>query len=185
MQEGSCGLGYIFPNYSTGWDTAAISDQSNEFDLSCGRCYEVQCRNEDVLDGFGEVLPRSKACYNTSESIVVRVTDACPCIKPDNQESNDRWCCGDDGSGAAHFDLSIWAFEKLAPIENGVINVEFRPVNCSYQPRYPSPAPDEPTPIEFDPPEGARPEGPECELHLTSMSVFLSCYCYSTCFRKA
>jgi hypothetical protein len=41
--------------------------------------------------------------------VVVKVTDTCPCHYPGNYRSNKRWCCGD----MPHFDLSVWAFEKV------------------------------------------------------------------------
>jgi hypothetical protein len=139
-----------------------LSDQSKEFDGSCNRCYEVRCRNANFTDGFGERLQRSKACYNTSQSVVVRIVDACPCVKQGNEFSNKRWCCGDKGSKAAHMDLSIWAFERLAPTNLGVIGIQFREVKCTYKPAAFAPRPRNPTPVRSNPPPGARPEGPKC-----------------------
>jgi hypothetical protein len=60
-----------------------------DFADSCGRCYEVACEPGTVVDGFGEELDRADACRNGS--VVVRVTDSCPCVKPENPESNKRW----------------------------------------------------------------------------------------------
>jgi hypothetical protein len=33
-----------------------------------------------------------------------------------------------------HFDLSVWAFEKLADMKWGVISIQYRQVDCGYQP---------------------------------------------------
>jgi hypothetical protein len=43
-------------------------------------------------------------------SVVIKVTDTCPCNYPNNWYSNKRWCCGD----MPHFDLSVWAFERVS-----------------------------------------------------------------------
>ena len=55
----------------------------------------------------------------------------------DNFFSNKRWCCGD----LYHFDLSAWAFEKLADTKWGVIGVEWRDVPCSHRPAKPAAKP--------------------------------------------
>jgi hypothetical protein len=39
-----------------------------------------------------------------------------------NEYSNKRWCCGD----MDHFDVSVWAFEKLADQKWGVIGIKYR-----------------------------------------------------------
>lgn len=39
-----------------------------------------------------------------------------------NEYSNKRWCCGD----MDHFDVSVWAFEKLADQKWGVIGIKCR-----------------------------------------------------------
>lgn len=62
--------------------------------------------------------------------MVIKIVDSCPCEYPDNQYSNKRWCCGD----MDHFDLSVWAFEKLADRRWGVIGLEYRRVPCDFKP---------------------------------------------------
>jgi hypothetical protein len=125
---------------------AALSDYSEEFEDSCGRCYELRCTNEIITDGYGQEINRSNACYDTDKSIVVRIVDACPCVYPTNKISNSRWCCNDNRY--THFDLSIWAFEKLAPTSNGVISTEARRVPCDYYPSDPGSNPYGPSPGE-------------------------------------
>lgn len=48
-------------------------------------------------------------CYNNYASVVIMVTDTCPCVYPNNYASNKRWCCGD----MYHIDMSVWAYEKV------------------------------------------------------------------------
>ncbi|GBF98268.1 hypothetical protein Rsub_10931 [Raphidocelis subcapitata] len=129
IHEGSCEFGQVDPTVGTGWDIAALSDMDPEFEGSCGRCYEVACVPGTVVDGFGEELDRADACRNGS--VVVRITDSCPCIKPENPESNKRWCCGD----ARQLDLSWRAFEKIGHAEKGVVGVRFRQVPCPTGPK--------------------------------------------------
>jgi hypothetical protein len=61
-------------------------------------------------DGYGQWLDRQNVCYNDYSSVVIMVTDTCPCVYPDNYASNKRWCCGD----MYHLDLSVWAYEKVS-----------------------------------------------------------------------
>ncbi|KAL4422029.1 hypothetical protein ABPG77_005459 [Micractinium sp. CCAP 211/92] len=145
IHKGACGLGYQYKNLGTGWDVAAIADASPEFAGSCGRCYEVRCDpRSQVIDGYGNPYDRSSACKAGSASVVVRTVDNCPCNYPANPYSNKRWCCGDHAdTQGTHFDLSLWAFEKLADLKNGMMGIQWRRVPCSYRPS--DPAPDGPT----------------------------------------
>lgn len=88
----------------------AISDKAWDYAGSCGKCKEVRCKPMNFADGYGQWLDRSKVCYNDYSSVVVMVTDTCPCNYPDNYSSNKRWCCAD----MYHLDLSVWAYEKLS-----------------------------------------------------------------------
>ncbi|PNH12716.1 Expansin-A24 [Tetrabaena socialis] len=111
----------------TGRNVGAFSDQMEGFSSSCGKCFEVSCRNADFQDGYGETLSRSNACYDPSKSVVITIVDACPCRYPNNAYSNQRWCCGD----MDHIDLSQEAFEQLADLNQGVVAIRFREVDCS------------------------------------------------------
>eukprot|EP01024_Parvocaulis_polyphysoides_P062324 TRINITY_DN7089_c0_g3_i2.p1 TRINITY_DN7089_c0_g3~~TRINITY_DN7089_c0_g3_i2.p1 ORF type:complete len:425 (+),score=67.85 TRINITY_DN7089_c0_g3_i2:156-1430(+) len=130
IHEGSCGYGYLCPNVGTGWDVAALPDVHYEYSGSCGICYEVKCNPMTFHDGYGAQLDRSFQCHNPEESTVVTIVDTCPCQYANNAYSNKRWCCGD----MDHFDLSVWAFEKLTDIKWGVIGLLYRPVPCDYKP---------------------------------------------------
>jgi hypothetical protein len=84
-------------------------DVASDYAGSCGKCKEVKCKNTAFNDGYGQWLER-RECHNEYASVVVMVTDTCPCHYPDNYSSNKRWCCGD----MYHMDLSVWAFEKVS-----------------------------------------------------------------------
>ncbi|KXZ56866.1 hypothetical protein GPECTOR_1g781 [Gonium pectorale] len=93
------------------------------------KCFEVKCRNADISDGYGQSLHRRNACYDESKTVVITIADACPCRYPNNQYSNQRWCCGD----VAHLDISQEAFSQLANLGIGVIGLSYREVDCSTQ----------------------------------------------------
>ena len=62
-----------------GWNVAALSDVDLMYPESCGTCIEIRCNPVVITDNYGSVLDRTKACFNPSASVVVRVTDTCPC----------------------------------------------------------------------------------------------------------
>lgn len=130
IHYGSCGYYNLDPCTGTGWDIAALSDTFHAYSGSCGSCYEVACDNRAFKDGYGEFLDRNNVCSDSAASVVVTVTDTCPCNYPNNYHSNKRWCCGD----VDHFDLSVYAFEKLASTKWGVIGIKYRPVPCYHNP---------------------------------------------------
>jgi len=134
IHYGSCGYNYLDEHVGTGWDVTAISDRAPDFSGSCGKCKEVKCKKMSFKDGYGATLDRNGACYDDQASVVVTITDTCPCHYPGNSYSNKRWCCGD----MYHLDMSIWAFEKLADTKLGVIAVEYRDVPCSHKPSKPA-----------------------------------------------
>ncbi|KAG2442669.1 hypothetical protein HXX76_002752 [Chlamydomonas incerta] len=110
----------------TGRDVGAFSDQMDGFSSSCGRCYEVKCRNSQITDGYGQSMDRSNACFDEAKSVIITIADACPCRYPNNEYSNQRWCCGDMN----HVDLSREAFEQIADLGLGVIGLYMREVDC-------------------------------------------------------
>lgn len=57
---------------------------------SCGRCYEVACRPGYVNDGYGHSMDRTHSCQG-QKSVIVMITDTCPCYYPSNAYSNTRW----------------------------------------------------------------------------------------------
>ncbi|WIA29269.1 hypothetical protein OEZ86_011777 [Tetradesmus obliquus] len=130
IHHGSCGHNYQWPDQGTGWDVAAMNDGNPEYRGSCGVCYEIKCESSSVRDGYGENIDRNGVCKDTSKSVIVKITDTCPCNYPNNYFSNKRWCCGD----MDHFDMSVWAFQKLTDMKWGVIPIQYQRVDCSKQP---------------------------------------------------
>jgi hypothetical protein len=63
--------------------------------FACRTCKEVRCKEMWFKDGYGQKLERETICYDPAASLVVTITDTCPCIYPGNYYSNKRWCCGD------------------------------------------------------------------------------------------
>eukprot|EP01023_Acetabularia_acetabulum_P013049 TRINITY_DN161_c0_g2_i1.p2 TRINITY_DN161_c0_g2~~TRINITY_DN161_c0_g2_i1.p2 ORF type:complete len:417 (-),score=64.43 TRINITY_DN161_c0_g2_i1:2905-4155(-) len=146
IHKGSCGYYYLCKDEVTGWDVAALSDVYWGYPGSCGRCYEVKCNPVWLSDGYGNSLDRTHVCRDPEASVVVQITDTCPCYYANNAYSNKRWCCGD----MDHFDLSVWAFEKLADTKWGVIGLQYQEVSCDYKPWKQAPEPEpifEPSPI--------------------------------------
>eukprot|EP00198_Chlamydomonas_reinhardtii_P012309 XP_001701646.1 predicted protein [Chlamydomonas reinhardtii] len=144
IHNGSCSYQYIQKDEPLGWDVAAMTDVHPEYQDSCGLCYELACDSTWTSDGYGQWLDRTASCFDTGASVgrVVRIVDVCPCSYPSNAYNNKRWCCGDRD----HFDVSVWAFEKLAETRWGVIPIKYRPVPCDHKPYKPAPPVPNPTP---------------------------------------
>ena len=73
------------------------------YNSSCGRCFEIKCRNAQVTDSAGVSLDRSTACIDENKSIIIKIVDTCP------RNGNERWCSGDQ----SHFDLGKKAFDRV------------------------------------------------------------------------
>jgi hypothetical protein len=56
------------------------------------KCKEVRCKPLVFKDGYGAELDRKEVCYDPAASVVVMITDTCPCHYPGNAYSNKRWC---------------------------------------------------------------------------------------------
>jgi cullin-associated NEDD8-dissociated protein 1 len=96
--------------------------------------------DDTVKDSQGRAFPgnpwekdgvQGTVCWGNSSSTWVRIIDSCP----DNP--NSPWCAA--SSSIPHFDLSYWAFEKLAHPLFGVMSIEYRPIDCDS--KQPSPNP--------------------------------------------
>ncbi|MEW5313055.1 MAG: hypothetical protein WDW38_004649 [Sanguina aurantia] len=103
--------------------------------------------NPGLKDSFGRSWPGNPLnksghqfvdCWNDQKVITVRIIDQCPCKqviasnapgKSAGTTQKQDWCCG----GQNHFDLSYWAFEKLAHPVYGVMSIDYRPVDCDSQ----------------------------------------------------
>lgn len=141
IHVGACNFGYLYGSDPLGWDVAAINDGNPLYEDSCGRCVEVKCDPRWISDSYGGSYDRTTACIDPTQSVIVRITDDCPCTYPRNAYSNKRWCCND----VEHLDLSIWAFEKLASTRWGVIGLKYRAVPCTDVPAKPAPKVQNPT----------------------------------------
>ena len=98
-----------------------MASERDLFTSACGMCIELAC--------VGPAAPASPAPagdFCSTSTVVVQVTDACPCVHVQNLDSNERNCCGD----ADHFDLSVEAFSALAPLSLGIIASAYRRVAC-------------------------------------------------------
>lgn len=56
-------------------DTARFCSHIAKLSALRRRCYEIQCRDADFTDAYGQMIYRQSACYSTSGSIVVKIID--------------------------------------------------------------------------------------------------------------
>lgn len=78
----SCDNAYVCPHIcepvcfhgvqGTGWDITALSDVHPEYAGSCGRCYEVKCRNDGFKDGYGNWIDRKGETHSTKSVELTR-----------------------------------------------------------------------------------------------------------------
>lgn len=59
--------------------------------LAYRTCFEVRCDPVWVTDSYNGSFDRTTACYDPTASLIVRITDVCPCTYPSNFYSNKRW----------------------------------------------------------------------------------------------
>ena len=108
--QGSCGFGMLDKGAWPYWSVAALSTENSFFKAgpinACGQCFEVRCVD---LDG-----PWKGRCITgpNQVSVIVQITDSCP------------------ECGADHIDMQALTFHKLAPMEVGRVNIEYRRVEC-------------------------------------------------------
>ena len=57
----------------------------------CGRCYEIACSDMWLSDNYGNSLNRQSVYCDLNSSVVVSITDTCPCYYTPNSYSNKRW----------------------------------------------------------------------------------------------
>ncbi|KAK9824754.1 hypothetical protein WJX74_005028 [Apatococcus lobatus] len=110
---GSCGYGPISLNAYPFWSIGALSPSNLFFQEGpvdgCGMCFQVQCIN-DGPQFAGKCNPDWQ-----TNSITFMVTDSCPECQADQ------------------LDLNALAFQKLAPLGNGRVALQYRRVTCTPQ----------------------------------------------------
>jgi hypothetical protein len=57
--------------------------------LNFRRCYKVKCVPSTFTDGYGTQMDCEGACHGDA-SVVVTITDSCPCDYPGNAYTNKR-----------------------------------------------------------------------------------------------
>ncbi|KAI9137326.1 RlpA-like double-psi beta-barrel-protein domain-containing protein-containing protein [Paraphysoderma sedebokerense] len=101
---------------------------------SCGKCFEVRCVSKFMWYDQGNTNDKS-SCYAPNKSVVITVADACPNIHPINKGKGNENPCGESSRSLNHMDLNRDAFRSIANLNDGIIHMEFRPVDCSVGPR--------------------------------------------------
>jgi hypothetical protein len=94
----------------------------------CGKCVEIRCVPGKYRGLTWSEFGNPNVCYSPKgKSIVVQITDSCP--SGHANPSNKKYC---NYFKSMHFDIAFSAFGKLAPHKYGVIDVDYRYVNCPW-----------------------------------------------------
>ncbi|KAK9839672.1 hypothetical protein WJX81_004788 [Elliptochloris bilobata] len=109
--QGACGYGLLDKSQYPYWSVAALS-LTNSFSVAgpshaCGMCFEIKC-----VDVGGAFAGRCSKDPN-QRSVTVTITDVCPECESD------------------HIDMQALTFNKIAPMEGGRINIQYRRVECT------------------------------------------------------
>lgn len=142
--EIQCSTGVVVGNYSTatGTPTAIPYNTSTGF-IEPGLNYDTVVDDYNRKWNGNPLMSQNELftqCWNGSQalgllnepdnSIYIHVTDNCPCLQYDGGSTtvtgDNPPCCGN----VNHFDLSYYGFEKLAHPNYGLMNLQFRPVDC-------------------------------------------------------
>lgn len=143
--ELQCTTGVVVGNYtagSTDAKTTSIPYNTSTGFIQPGLNYSTvlddynRTWNGNPLMAQNQLLTQ---CWNGTQrlgltsptgSIYIHVTDNCPCLQYDNSSTTvtgvNPPCCGN----VNHFDLSYYGFERLAHPNYGLMNLQFRPVDC-------------------------------------------------------
>lgn len=119
-------------NLKSHFVSAINTDGGYDYALTtqCGECWEILCVDGRQRGLSDSILGPWAGCVDSEKkSVVVMITDSCPCNHPGNPESNKRWCCGGEG-GNRHWDLSYAAFDAIAIRHRGVVDVRYRRASC-------------------------------------------------------
>ncbi|GBF89114.1 hypothetical protein Rsub_01831 [Raphidocelis subcapitata] len=144
---GSCGRCYQIrckPGLVLNNQGQPIKIINNTFEGDRFRPY-LPAINPNVTDEEGRPWPGNTAeaageqnvvCWDPSKTLTVRIADSCPCtqvlpegapgVAKGGEARTQSWCC----AGQQHFDIAYDAFQALASPVYGVMNLEYRPVDC-------------------------------------------------------
>jgi hypothetical protein len=123
---GICYNGICFEKIADPKMVAAITRPGMENTRLCGQCFEIRCTAGKYRGLDWSEFGSPNVCRAPQGSIVVQITDSCPTRHPN--ESNSKYCVYQPP--VTHFDLSYWAFERLADPKYGVVDVQYRSVQC-------------------------------------------------------
>lgn len=142
---GSCGRCYE-ARCQTGLVAANYTANGSAVYHTISQGYEPARNVSQVPDTFGRLAPVNPLraenlvytrCWNDTlglttpdKSIYIKVTDSCPCLQINATTGQvygvNQDCCG----SVQHFDLSFYAFQRLAHPNLGLMSLQFRPVDC-------------------------------------------------------
>ena len=92
----------------------------------CGKCVEIRCAPGKYRGLSYSEFGSPNVCYSSKgKSIVITIVDSCPAGH--SNPSNKKYC---NYYQSMHFDLAYWAFKNLADPKFGVVDVDYRFVNC-------------------------------------------------------
>jgi len=124
---GICYANWCFDNIEEPYMVGAINTKGISNTRLCGKCVVMKCKAGRYRGYVWSEFGNENVCYNMSKTIIIQITDSCP--EYHDNPSNKKFC----NSRIHHFDLSFWAFKKLAPSRFGVIDIEFRFVKCPHK----------------------------------------------------
>lgn len=101
----------------------AINTPGSENTAFCGICVELKCTTGRYRGLDWSEFGKDNVCYNNNP-IIIQITDSCPEIH--RNPTNKKYC----NISHRHFDLSFWAFGKLADHKFGVIDINYKFVDC-------------------------------------------------------
>lgn len=124
---GICYNNWCFQSITDPKMVGAINTKGSENTHLCGICVEIKCTSGRYRGLDWSEFGSDKVCYNENDSIIIQITDSCPEIH--RNPNNAKYC----SVAHRHFDLSFWAFGKLAEHKWGVIDINYKFVDCPSQ----------------------------------------------------
>lgn len=126
---GICYNNWCFDTINDPRMVAAINTPGTENTKICGRCVEMKCSSGRYRGKAGSEFGAPNVCYDMKKSIILQITDSCP--EGHRNPNNKKYC----SMKHTHFDISFWAFGLIAPHKYGVIDIDYKFVECPKRPR--------------------------------------------------